>query len=142
MGRRPDLRCRRYMACEALTMWFKQTAEKLRKRFLASATLELEQRTIQIEELEADRKMLVARVKRLKAQVAEDELAAKTRKAEKLTASSANLPRAPGESPSRWWRRRTAGQVPPSEPSTPTTVERHRHGKPERPYPPMADERF
>lgn len=60
-------------------MWFKLTPEKLRARLLTASLLELEQRTIQIEELVADRDMLVARVERLQAQVEEDALNAKKR---------------------------------------------------------------
>lgn len=91
-------------------MWFKLTPEKLRARLLTASLLELEQRTIQIEELAADRDMLVARVERLQAQVEEDALNAKKRLNLKLAGSG------PGGSTPRHRTYRSGGYVTKSEP--------------------------
>lgn len=67
-------------------MIFTPSPEKLRARRLADAKLELEQRTLQAEEIAAITTMLRKRIDRLEAQVQADELAQKKRQALKRMA--------------------------------------------------------
>ena len=84
-------------------MFFLKSVEKLRKEKLKDARLELEQRTLQIEELNKWREMLAERVARLTEAVAADEAAAAL-----LAASRPGGP-----------RHRIGGQVPPFYPPSP-----------------------
>lgn len=103
-------------------MIFKLTVEKLRAKTLAQARLELEQRTLQIEQLSAIAGMLKKQIARLEPIVAEDAAAHNRRENERY---ARRLPVGPWPIPPRPLggqvppRRPPGGQVPPSEPSAP-----------------------